>query len=578
MIGALLRLLAPCLLLADAAPALLFRDARQPLARRLDDLVSRLSQAELIGQLAGPAVVGLPRLNVSGAAFMGECLAGLGAVNVSTSWPMPVALAASFDEGLLASVSSAMASEARAHHSAFGAWKPGPGGDLPPYGRGWDSTCLVPQLNIYRDPRWGRNYETLGESPLVISRLGSAVIRGLQGCESKAACEALAARGGAMKLAAVAKHAFAYNLECFGPNRYPTCGWSRHSFDAVVSTRDLNTSYLRQWRDAVGAGLSGAMCSYNSVGGVPACANSQLLRDRMRRDWGFGGMVISDAGAVDGVWGCDKTNPVLHDRACHNYTHDAVDATSAAFTAGCDLNYGSAYAGHLATAVARGQVSMAAIKASVKNVFRPRLMTQMEASLTDPATIPGGDAYARIDFGVVDSAEHRELARAAAAQSTVLLTNHHSTLPLAASGGGKATVALIGEHTGGDWSAPIRDGCFHFNGTVCTPFWQVVPAEVLGGGEHGLPMSLARLRFHTAVSQRTEEHLPRSIRCSSHFGPASSASATRSASRLAVRPPHATARIARPSMPAAQLGTVSSIRRSGLLRLSRPHRTQMLWW
>jgi hypothetical protein len=130
--------------------ALPFRDATRPLGTRLDDLVSRLTQQELVAQLAGPEVGAIARLNISHHAFMGECLAGLGSVNVSTSWPMPVALGASFDEALLARVSSAMASEARGHHNAFGAWSSGTGGDLPPYGRGWDSTCLVPQLNLFR--------------------------------------------------------------------------------------------------------------------------------------------------------------------------------------------------------------------------------------------------------------------------------------------------------------------------------------------------------------------------------------------------------------------------------------------
>jgi hypothetical protein len=137
-----------------AGSTLLFRNASAPLEARLEDLVSRLTPAELFAQLAGPEVGAIPRLNISRHAFMGECLAGLGSVNISTSWPMPVALAASFDAVLAANVSSAMASEARGHHNAFGTWSAGSGGDLPPYGHGWDSTCLVPQLNVYRDPRW----------------------------------------------------------------------------------------------------------------------------------------------------------------------------------------------------------------------------------------------------------------------------------------------------------------------------------------------------------------------------------------------------------------------------------------
>ena len=130
--------------------------------------------------------------------------------------------------------------------------------------------------------RWGRNYETLGEEPLAIARLGAAVIRGLQGCDSKQACDHATARAVPMKLAAVAKHAFAYNLECSSPDTYPVCGWSRHSFDAVVSARDLNTSYLRQWRDAVDAGLSGAMCSYNAVVSCAQICASRMIHTPLR--------------------------------------------------------------------------------------------------------------------------------------------------------------------------------------------------------------------------------------------------------------------------------------------------------
>ena len=222
------------------------------------------------------------------------------------------------------------------------------------------------------------------------------------------------------------------------------------------------------------------------------------MRDRMRGEWGFEGMIISDAGAVDGVWGCDKTNPVLHDRACHNYTHSTLNATAVALNAGCDLNYGSAYAGNLQAAVDGGSVTLADVTTSVKNVFRPRLQTMIEPALTDPSTIPDGHkSYTQIPFSVVDSQEHRQLARDAAASSAVLMTNHDQTLPLPLTAGKTITVAVIGEHTGGDgaagvgsWTEPISDGCYHFNVTdpaECTPFWQVVPGEILGGAYRGTP-------------------------------------------------------------------------------------------
>ena len=150
---------------------------------------------------------------------------------------------------------------------------------------------------------------------------------------------------------------------------------------------------------------------------------------------------------------------------------------------------GSAYGANLNTAVQSGAVSLATVKTSVKNVFRLRMLTQMESSLSDPCTSPADMGYAKIPFSVVDSAQHRQLARDAAAASAVLMTNYDKTLPIGspppAVGEAKpVTVAIIGEHTFGNWTKKIRNGCFHFNDTdrsQCTPFWQVVPGEVLGG-------------------------------------------------------------------------------------------------
>eukprot|EP01052_Picozoa_sp_SAG31_P051724 SAG31_NODE_12419_length_943_cov_1.436019_2_plen_208_part_01 len=199
----------------------------------------------------------------------------------------------------------------------------------------------------------------------------------------------------------------------------------------------------------------------NAVNGVPACANAELMRDRMRNDWGFKGMIISDAGAVDGIWGCDKAKlNITHDAQCHNFTKDTLDAAVMAIEAGCDLNYGTSYANYLGVSVSNGRVSMETVRESVKNVFRVRMLTQMEASLTDPATIPLPRAradYNRIPFSIVDSAKHRLLARNAAAASIVLLQNHNGTLPLPLtqlrpSIPQKRKIVVVGEHTSGLWS------------------------------------------------------------------------------------------------------------------------------
>ena len=210
--------------LSSAPP---FRDPRRPESERLDDLMARLSVDDLLSALGGPGLPSLPHVNISGTTFALECLAGLTGVNVSTSWPMPISLGATFDTGLVRRIAAATADEVRGHHNAVGGVKPGPGGGLPPYAPGWGLLCLAPGLNLYRDPRWGRNYESFGEDPLVISRMGVASIQGFSGDDGEP-------RGRPLKTAAVAKHFAAYSLECIDPNTFPTCGYSRASFDAKV--------------------------------------------------------------------------------------------------------------------------------------------------------------------------------------------------------------------------------------------------------------------------------------------------------------------------------------------------------
>jgi beta-glucosidase len=211
-------------LLSAVAP---FRDPRKPEAERLDDLMARLTVDDLLSALGGPGLPSLPHVNISGTTFALECLAGLTGVNVSTSWPMPISLGATFDTNLVRRIAAATADEVRGHHNAFGGFKQGHGGGLPPYAPGWGLLCLAPGLNLYRDPRWGRNYESFGEEPLVISRMGVASIQGFSGSDDQP-------RGRPLKTAAVAKHFAAYSLECIDPNTFPTCGYSRASFDAKV--------------------------------------------------------------------------------------------------------------------------------------------------------------------------------------------------------------------------------------------------------------------------------------------------------------------------------------------------------
>ena len=369
-----------------------YQNPAAPLEQRVDDLLKRLTLEEKISQLMNDSAaidrVGIPAYN-----WWNECLHGVARAGRATVFPETIGMAATWDADLLFRVSTAISDEARAkHHEFVRRGKRGIYQGL---------TFWTPNINLFRDPRWGRGMETYGEDPFLTGRLAARFIRGLQGDDPKY-----------LKTVATAKHYAVHS----GPES------ARHTFDAVIDDRDLFDSYLPQFETAVkeGGALS-VMCAYNSVDGQPACANPRLLANILRKQWGFPGYVVSDCGAVGDVY------------QFHKFVATAPEGVARALKAGTDLDCGVEYR-NLLPAVRAGLVTESEIDQSVR-----RLLTiRFRLGMFDP---PAMVKYAQIPYSVNDSAAHRQLALETARKSIVLLKNEGHTLPLPKS---VKTVAVIG--------------------------------------------------------------------------------------------------------------------------------------
>src|SRR5580658_666633 len=318
--------MAGCLPLAGQT----YKDPTQPLEKRVDDLLSRMTLEEKASQLlsASPAI---ERLGVPAYDWWNECLHGVARAGRATVFPEPIGLAATWDTGLLLRVATAISDEARAkHHEFVRRGKRGIYQGL---------TFWTPNINLFRDPRWGRGMETYGEDPYLTGRMAVAFIKGMQGDDPKY-----------LKTIATAKH-FAVHS---GPES------TRHTFDAVVSERDLRETYLPHFEAAVNeGGAYSVMCAYNSVDGAPACANSRLLEDILRREWGFQGYVVSDCGAVGDI------------NRFHKYASTAEEGAAKALRAGTDLNCGIEYES-LIGALKNGLVEQSDIDRALRRLLMAR--------------------------------------------------------------------------------------------------------------------------------------------------------------------------------------------------------------
>jgi beta-glucosidase len=362
-----------------------------PLDERADDLVSRMTLVEKIGQMLyeAPAIerLGIPEYN-----WWNECLHGVGRAGVATVFPQAIGLAATWDDDLVRRVATAISDEARAKYND---WQR----------RGIRQiytglTFWTPNINIFRDPRWGRGQETYGEDPYLTGRMGVALVRGLQGDDPRT-----------LKVAACAKHYAVHS----GPEP------DRHGFDAVVDERDLRETYLPAFEALVReAKVESVMGAYNRTNGEACCASPTLLEQILRQEWGFDGHVVSDCGAIDDIW------------RFHGLAKNREEAAALAVKNGCELNCGETY-GSLLIAHHKGLIDEATLDRAVWRLFRTRLRLGM----FDPAEQA---PYSSIPYEVVDSPAHRALALQAARQSIVLLKNDR-LLPLSKEIG---SIAVIG--------------------------------------------------------------------------------------------------------------------------------------
>ncbi len=351
-----------------------------PLDQRVDDLVSRMTLEEKVSQMmnAAPAI---PRLGIPEYDWWNEALHGV-AFGTATVFPQAIGLGATFDPQLINRVSTVISEEARAkYHEAQRRGNRSRFNGL---------TFWSPNINIFRDPRWGRGQETYGEDPYLTSRLGVEFVKGLQGNDPKY-----------LKVVSTPKHYAVHS----GPEP------ERHRFDAAIAERDLRETYLPAFRATVTEGHAGSvMCAYNRLNGEPACANTHLLGDFLRGEWGFNGYVVSDCGAIDDIY------------QRHHFVKTAEEASALAVKRGTDLECGNTYKS-LVNAVKQGLIAESEIDRALKRLLTARFRLGM---FDPPEIVP----YAQIPFSANDSSEHRQLSLEAARESIVLLKNENNMLPL----------------------------------------------------------------------------------------------------------------------------------------------------
>lgn len=356
-----------------------FQNPGLSLDERVEDLINRLTLEEKASQMVhnSPAIerLGIPQYN-----WWNEALHGVGRSGVATVFPQAIGMGATFDPELIKEVASVISDEARATHNT--AVKNG-------YRRQYSGlTFWTPNINIFRDPRWGRGQETYGEDPYLTSILGTAFVEGLQGDNPKY-----------LKTAAAAKHYAVHS----GPEKL------RHEFNAEASQKDLWETYLPAFKALVDADVETIMCAYNSTNGEPCCENKYLLQDVLRDKWNFTGHIVTDCGAlVDFYKG-------------HKVVQNSAEAAAMAVKSGVNLNCGGTYLS-LPEAVKKGLVSEEEIDKQLATLLK----TKFKLGLFDPAE---NNPYSKLSEKDLNTKEHRELARKVAQKSIVMLKNN-GVLPL----------------------------------------------------------------------------------------------------------------------------------------------------
>eukprot|EP00466_Bigelowiella_natans_P007213 jgi/Bigna1/89005/estExt_fgenesh1_pg.C_420054 len=400
----------PCIGRQKALP---FCNPSKTIDQRAKDLVKRISKKDKLGLLLNGAAAA-PSVEIPEYQWWNEALHGVGispgvtfndSMPFATSFPQVQTTSMSFNHSLFHKIGIAIGTEARAFgnegHSGFTFW--------------------TPNINVFRDPRWGRGQETPGEDPHLNGVYAKQFVTGFQGSED------------VLRVSACCKHFEAYSLERVGKGKDQV---TRHNFNAIVTKRDELDTYRPAFEACVREGkASGLMCSYNAVNGVPSCASSEFMTDLVRDTWGFDGYITSDCGALEDVYEPDL----------HNYTHTVGATINATFGSGMDSNCGGfANKTNLHKAIKSGEVSWDVIDTALINLEKVRLRLGM---YDPPASVP----YSNLGKRDVATPQHRQLALEAAQQGITLLKNDHKALPFgkkhSKSGrAGDLKIALIGPH------------------------------------------------------------------------------------------------------------------------------------
>lgn len=358
-----------------------FRDTTLPVDQRIKNLLQTLTLEEKIS-LLGYVSPGIDRLQLPAYNWWNEALHGLARSGEASVFPQAIGMAASFNTPLLNQVATAISTEGRAKYNVAIA-----------QGRRYQYMGLnfwTPNINIFRDPRWGRGQETYGEDPFLTASMGVAFVKGLQGDDPHF-----------LKTAACAKHFAAHS----GPEA------ERHTFNAVVDEKDLRETYLYAFKKLVDTGVESVMCGYNRLNGEPCCTGNTLLQDILRKEWKFDRQVVTDCWALDDIWARHKTIPTR------------VEVAAAAVRVGVNLDCANILQEDVMQAIKQGLLTPASVDSALYNTIK----TQIKLGLLDSSSANKYSAYGQDS---INNAAHTALARKAAAQTMVLMKNN-GVLPLA---------------------------------------------------------------------------------------------------------------------------------------------------
>ena len=371
----------PCLqsLIAQTTP--IFRDPSRPLSVRVNDLLAQLKPEEKAA-LLGYRSQAVDRLSIPAYNWWNEGLHGVARAGEATIFPQAIGMAATFNNELLQQAANSISTEARAKYNLTTA--------LGRHEQYMGLTFWSPNINIFRDPRWGRGQETYGEDPFLTATMGTAFVKGMQGNDPHY-----------LKTSACAKH-FAVHS---GPEA------NRHTFNAVIDEKDLRETYLYAFKKLVDAGVESIMCAYNRVNGEPCCSGPTLLHTILHDEWQFKGHVVTDCGALDDIF------------ERHKALDGPVETAAAAIKAGVDLDCSSVLQKDVLKAIDKGLLTLQ----DLDSALAPILRTQFKLGFYDDKSLNPFSSYGADS---IHNASHTALARAMARQGMVLLKNAGQILPL----------------------------------------------------------------------------------------------------------------------------------------------------